>query len=57
MHSCTHSEAATIAGYGWNVSCTRVEWKVECGGTEGGIWNRFGSQWGIGMDIWNRKVE
>jgi hypothetical protein len=57
MYICTYSEASTAAGYGWNMSCGRVEWKEEHGGTEGGIWNRFGSQWGSGMDIWKRNVE
>ena len=57
MYICTYSEASTAAGYGWNMSCGRVEQKEEYGGTEGGIWNIFGSQWGSGMDIWKRNVE
>ena len=57
MYICTYSQAPTTAGYGWNMSCGRVEQKGEYGETEGGIWNRFGSQWGSGMDIWKRNAE
>ena len=51
MHSCTHSEASTAAGYGWNMSCGRVEQKEEYGGTEGGIW------WNRRWNMVKQKVE
>ena len=53
-HSCTHSEATTIAGYEWNVSCRRVEWKVEYGtdlAPNGEL------EWIFGTEMWNSGPE
>ena len=54
MHSYTHSEAAAIVGYGWNMGCGRVEQKVEYG-TD--LVPNGEVEWIFGREMWNSGPE
>ena len=54
MYICTYSEASTAAGYGWNMSCGRVEQKEE---HETDLVPNGEVEWIFGREMWNSGPE